>query len=166
MNFQTAAKAVKLKNLIDNAHKYLPKIGRCLSLEVEFKREHIDPEEETYGLDLGNRKEEKRKPENKSTNSNKKARTLEEIHDKLARVYDLQSFRMKGSGFKDFAIKVLGEEIQLRDISLENIKKWCALGSNSGFGNVMKQETQHNAQVRSSRELDASQFTVSEQNPR
>ena len=46
MNYQTAAKAVELKNLIDKAHLYLPKIGRCLSLELEFKREYTDFEDE------------------------------------------------------------------------------------------------------------------------
>ena len=46
MTFQTAAKALELKNLIDHAHKYLPDIGRCLSVELDFRREHIDPEEE------------------------------------------------------------------------------------------------------------------------
>ena len=52
---------------------------------------------------------------------------------------------------------------RLRDISLEDIRKWYAVGTDSGFGNVLKQETQHNAHVRSSRELDTTQFTVSQQ---
>lgn len=168
MNFQTAAKAVELKNLIDNAHLYLPKIGRCVSLEVEFKREYLIPEDEMYDDDYDDDDDDDYDDDDDDDKEEErqrtKTRTLEKIQDKLTRIYDLQGFRMEESGFKDGTIKVLGEEIQsLCSISLEDIEKWYALGKNSGFGNMMKQETQHNAQVRSSRELDASQFTVSEQ---
>ena len=154
MAFQTVAKAVKLKNLIDNAHKYLPHIGRCLSLELQYKRRHIylegyETEEEE---EQGNT--EKWKIEETG---------LQKLQNNLAKIYALTGSRMEGSGFEDGRIKVLGKEIlSLRDISKENIQKWYAAGVNSGFGNVMKQETQHDTQVRSSRELDASQFTVSQ----
>lgn len=88
---------------------------------------------------------------------------LQKIQNNLAKIYALTGYRMERSGFEDGVIKVLGKDIlSLRDISKENIQKWYASGVASGFGNVMKQETQHNTQVRSSRELDASQFTVSQ----
>jgi len=50
----------------------------------------------------------------------------------------------------------------LSDIELEHIQKWNAVAQDSGFGNVAKQETQHDTKVRSSHELDVSQFNVSE----
>ena len=143
MNFQTAAKAMELKNLMDHAHQYLPNMGRCLSLELQYRREQIDGEE------MDGDEEEYPKPE--------------EIQDKLVKIYDLQNYRMENSGFEDVSINVLGKEIQaLEDISLEDVKKWYAAGTNSGFGNVMMQETQHNDNIRSSRELDITQFTVSQ----
>ena len=71
---------------------------------------------------------------------------------------------MEKSSFEDGSITVLGKEIQsLSDISLEDVEKWYAAGTSSGFGNVMKQETQHDAHVRSSRELNTTQFTVSQE---
>jgi len=167
MNFQTVAKAVELRNLIDNAHLHLPKIGHCVSLEAEFKREHILTDVEVYIDDDDNdipNHYKYYKEEEKNTGAGTMVQSLEEIQDKLSRIYDFQGFRMQPSGFEDGTITVSGEEIQpLRDISLKDVEKWYALGTDSGFGNVTKQETQHNAQVRSSRELDATQFTVPEQ---
>src|SRR5436190_13278673 len=166
MNYQTAAKAVELKNLIDKAHLYLPKIGRCLSLELEFKREYTDFEDEEGDDDnkyYTKKKQKYGETEERIGKTEYTARTLEEIQDKLAKIYDIEGFRMKGSGFEDGSINVLGKEIQsLRDISIEDIEKWYDVGRSSAFGNVMKQETQHDAKVRSSRELDITQFSVSQ----
>jgi hypothetical protein len=167
-NFQTAAKAVELKNLIDHAHQYLPKVGRCLPLELEFRHNHIYPEEEadedydytSYNGDGDGKEGEKQITKWKLQT---KERTFEKLQYKLAKIYDLEGFRMEKSGFEDSSINILGEEIQsLRDISLDDVKKWYAAGTDSEFGNVLKQETQHNAHVRSSRELDTTQFTVSQ----
>jgi hypothetical protein len=160
MIFQTVAKAVKLKNLIDNAHEYLPRIGRCLSLELEYKRMHIECE--------GDEIEEEEEP----INPKMKRRWMEEaqkwklqkLQDNLAKIYEFAGCRMKRDGFEDSSIEVLGQKIQsLKDISKEDIQKWYATGVDSGFGNVIKQETQHDTQVRASRELDVSQFTVSQE---
>jgi hypothetical protein len=41
MPFESVAKAVELKRLIDHTPKYLPKIGRCPSLEFQFKKQRI-----------------------------------------------------------------------------------------------------------------------------
>lgn len=71
---------------------------------------------------------------------------------------------MACSDFEDNSINVLGEETaSLNDITMEDVKKWYSTGINSGFGNVIKQEIKHDSHVRSSRELDASQFTVSQE---
>jgi hypothetical protein len=157
--FQTTAKAVELKELIDNAHRYLPETGRCLSLELHYRRRHIDPEEdveEDYDDDYDD-------DNNNDRTVKDKRDTLEKIQDELVKVYDVEGFRMEDSGFECASINVLGEEIQaLKDISLEKVEKWYATATNSGFGNVLKQETQHDTQVRSSRELDTTQFTVSQ----
>ena len=156
MAFQTVAKAVKLKNLIDNAHNYLPHIGRCLSLELRYKRRYIY--RSGYETEGGRR----RTRATRRSGRRRKPR-LQKLQNNLAKIYAFAGYRMERSGFEDGRIKVLGKEIlSLRDISKENIRKWYAAGVNSGFGNVMKQETQHDTQVRSSRELDASQFTVSQ----
>jgi hypothetical protein len=158
MNFQTATKAVELKNLIDNAHLYLPDIGRCLSLELKFRRPHIRDDDE----DDDDEDDDEDDGATQETVEGVMA-TLEKIQDKLAKIYDMQGFRMQRSGFEDGSISVLGQEIQcLKDISLEDIKKWYTLAMDSGFGNVTKQETQHDTEVRSSRELDVTQFTVSQ----
>jgi len=128
---------VELKNLIDHAHRYLPKIGQCLSLELKFRRVHIDylkDNEDRYyyndddddddddGDDDGNGGKEEEKQEIK----------LEEIQNKLVKIYDLEGFRMEKSGFEDSSIVVLGKEIQsLGDISLEDVEKWYSAGTNS-----------------------------------
>ena len=153
MTFQTAVKALELKNLIDHAHKYLPDIGRCISVELDFRREHMDPEEE-----------DEEDEENSYYRKEKAALKLEKLQNKLVSIYNLKGYEMEDSGFEDCSITVLGKEIQcLSDISLEDVEKWYAAGASSGFGNVMKQETQHDTHVRSSRELDTTQFTVSQE---
>jgi hypothetical protein len=140
MTFQTAAKAVELKNLIDHAHTYLPTIGRCLSLELEYRYDHMHQDDDDEDS------------------------KLEELQEKLVKIYDSKGYKMARSGFEDNSINVLGEEIaSLNDITMDDVKKWYAAGTNSGFGNVIKQETQHDSHIRSSRELDASQFTVSQE---
>lgn len=147
MGFQTVAKAVELKNLIDNAPPYLPTIGRCVSLELDFKREYMLTEEEVY-LDededeYGEYDENDYEHDDDTKKEGGKQETLEKFQDKLVRIYEFEGFRMENSGFKDDSITVLGKRIQsLDDVSLKHIEEWYALGKNSGFGNVMKQENQ------------------------
>jgi hypothetical protein len=133
------AKAVELKHLVDQAEKYLEPIGQCVSLEVDFSLHH----------EIGNK--------------NKKVSKLEEIHYALQKIYNMRTVRMEREGFEESRIQILGEEISLKDIKLDHIEKWYKVGLKSGFGNVKTQETQHNDSVRSSRELDASQFAVTKE---
>ena len=85
---------------------------------------------------------------------------LENIHKLLGDVYYTP---MSDSGYwdKDSSIQVLGEEIRLSEISRTHVEKWYAEGSSSPFGNVSKQQTEYNDEVRSSREFDVTKFTVS-----
>jgi hypothetical protein len=119
MKFQTTAKAVELKELIDNADRYLPDIGRCLSLELRYKRKHIDPEvdvEDVYDDDDDDNNDD-RTEKGKQETKKEKQETLEKIQDNLVKIYDIEGFRMVDSGFECGSINVLGEEIQsLRDI--------------------------------------------------
>ena len=46
------------------------------------------------------------------------------------------------------------------DISRKDVETWYASAVDSGFGNVALQQTQHDAKIRSSREFDASNFSV------
>ena len=48
----------------------------------------------------------------------------------------------------------------MRDIKREDVERWYNSANNSSFGNVAAQQTQQDPKVRSSRELDATQFTV------
>jgi hypothetical protein len=48
----------------------------------------------------------------------------------------------------------------LGEIAQGHVEQWQAAAANSPFGNVATQETQHDARVRSSRELDTTQFEV------
>ena len=154
MTFRTVAKAVELKNLIDHAHKYLPNIGRCISVELDFRRRHIDLEEGEEDISYY------RKWKQKTSRTPLK---FEKLQKKLANIYNLKGYETEKYGFEDSSITILGKEIQsLSDISLEEVEKWYVAGASSGFGNVTKQETQHDAHVRSSRELNTTQFTVSQ----
>ena len=74
MNFQTAAKAVELKHLIDVAHQYLPEIGRSISLELEFRREHMPDDEDD---------DEDDDKDNEATQDGEATATLAKIQDKL-----------------------------------------------------------------------------------
>jgi hypothetical protein len=48
MAFLTLEKAVELKKLIDTVHRYLPRMGRCVSVEEDFKESHfIDDEDDS-----------------------------------------------------------------------------------------------------------------------
>jgi len=76
------------------------------------------------------------------------------------KLYDALGHDKSWKGFEGFDITVLGEKIKLRQISQEHVKKWQAAAVNSPFGNVAVQETQHDSRVRSSRELDTTQFQV------
>ena len=158
MAFQTVAKAMELKTLIDNAHNYLPKIGRCISLEVDYRRRLIEDEDE----DEDEEEDYEYKKQRKTTVS--RGKKLEKLHDKLVEIYKTKGFRMASSGFERASISVLGKEfVSLRNISNLDVENWYRVGASSGFGNVLNQETQHDALVRSSRELDPSQFSVSQE---
>ena len=149
MAFQTVAKAMRLKNLIDEAHNHLPKIGRCLSLEYNFRRRLISKKEEERYMDW--------------REQNSRDKKLEKLQDKLVEIYGTQGFRMEFFGFEKAGISVLGKDFaSLHNILLEDVERWYSTGASSGFGNVLKQETQHDARVRSSRELNPSQFSVSQ----
>jgi hypothetical protein len=70
------------------------------------------------------------------------------MQNELAKIYDIAGYRVVKSGFENGSINVLGKEIQsLSEILQEDVEKWYAAGTNSGFGNVMKQETQHNDHI-------------------
>ena len=202
-NVQMAPKAVELKKLIEFAHKYLPAVGKCLSLELEYKREYWelddeedeeddedeededgrddedeDVEEEEVGEEENAEDAEddakdvtvladpglldRRNPTTTTGGGKPSTRTLEKLQDKLGRIYASPGFKMAKEGYEDETIHVLGEKIQLSDISLDHIEEWRAAARVSGFGNVAKQETQHDTNVRSSRELDITQFDISE----
>jgi len=152
MAFQTVVKAMQLKNLIDGARHHLPKIGRCVSLELDFRRRvRNKAEEERY---INGRKWHLKPIRDKK---------FESLQDKLVEIYRAQGFKMASSGFEEAGISVLGKKFAwVEDIFVEDVERWYAAGTLSGFGNVLKQETEHNAQVRSSRELDSSQFSVSQ----
>ena len=150
MVFQTVAKAVELKSLIDNAHRHLPIICQCVSLELEFRRQYVS------------KKDERSYRYRRSENTDDKK--LEKLQEKLVEIYGIQGFRIKNFGFEGAGISVLGKDFaSLEKILLEDVQRWYTTGTSSGFGNVLKQETQHDAQVRSSRELDPSQFSVSQE---
>ena len=152
MAFQTVVKAMQLKNLIDGARHHLPKIGRCVSLELDFRRRvRNKAEEERY---INGRKWHLKPIRDKK---------FESLQDQLAEIYRAQGFKMASSGFEEAGISVLGKKFAwMEDIFVEDVEKWYAAGTLSGFGNVLKQETEHNAEVRSSHELDSSQFSVSQ----
>ena len=153
MAFQTVAKAMQLKKLIDRARYYLPKIGRCVSLELDFRR-RLGREDEDE--DYRNRTKQNTKA--------KRDKQLENLQDKLVEIYGTQGFKMERFGFENAGISVLGKDFaSMENILLEDVEKWYTTGTSSGFGNVLKQETEHNAEVRSSRELDPSQFSVSQE---
>ena len=144
MNFHTAAKAVELKELIDNAPSYLPPIGRCISLEKDFMDEVILIHQDYPDREDG---DEETSP-------------VERIQNKLIRLYETKAYHMDDHGFERSEITVLGKKFECNKISLKHVKNWYTTALHSGFGNVKEQETQHNDQVRSSRELDATQFEV------
>ena len=141
MLFETVAKAVELKRLIDYAPRYLPKIGRCPSLEKEFRANYI----------LGDDEEPE---EDETPQINVIQRLLELLHG------DTEGYSMNSRGFEDFQITVLGTKYNMDEIKREDVEKWYAEAGNSAFGNVALQETQHDTKVRSSRELDTTHFEV------
>ena len=150
MAFRTVAKAVQLKNLIDQARHHLPTIGRCVSLELNFRRSFGEEDEEAY-----------RRKKNTRVTKDKK---LENLQDQLVSIYRTQGFKMKEYGFEQAKISVLGKDFAaMENILLEDVQKWYSTGTFSGFGNVQKQQTEYNAEVRSSHELDPSQFSVSQE---
>lgn len=55
---------------------------------------------------------------------------------------------------------MLGEKVKLQGITQKHVEKWQAAAADSLFGNDAKQETQHDARGRSTRELDTTQFEV------
>src|SRR5271155_1656971 len=63
MSFGSVAKAVALEKLIDHAPKYLPKIGRCPSVENYFSKEYnlSDEEDEEDEEDDGESEESLRR---------------------------------------------------------------------------------------------------------
>jgi hypothetical protein len=81
MTFHTAAKAVELKELIDNAPAYLPQIGRCILLEKEFREDYMRV-----------RKEDS---DSKDENS-----PIECIQNKLIGLYEMKGYHMNDEGFQ------------------------------------------------------------------
>ena len=67
MSFGSVAKAVELKKLIDRAPKYLPKIGRCPSVENYFNKEYNISDEEDEE-DNGESEDEDQEEEEDDTN--------------------------------------------------------------------------------------------------
>jgi hypothetical protein len=140
-------KAIELKNVIDNAHIHLPDIGRCLSLELEYRHNYHreDDDNSDFFNDIDNDDDEE-----EETVLDK----LEEMQEKLQQMYKTKGFERDWSGIHLDRISVLGQEFQPyglgpRDcsiISKEHVKEWYEAGT-SPPGN-------------SFRELDASQFTV------
>jgi hypothetical protein len=162
MSFGSVAKAVELKKLIDHAPKYLPKIGRWTSVENYFNKEYnlSDEEHEEHDEDNGE-SEDKDQEEEDDTNKVDPSR-VRAIRCRLLKLYDAVGHDKSWEGFEDFDITVLGEKIKLREITQEHVEKWQATAANSPFGSVALQETQHDSRVRSSRELDTTQFQVGE----
>ena len=76
MAFQTVAKAVELKNLIDHAHTYLPTIGRCLSLELEYRYGHMHQDDDDDDDD------------------DDEDSKLEELQETLVKIYDSKDYKM------------------------------------------------------------------------
>jgi hypothetical protein len=154
MTFHKAAKAVELKELIDHAPYYLPQIGRCISLEKEFN-EHY--KSNCMNVDSENEDSE----DSDSEDSEDKTSPIEPIQNKLIRLYETKGYHMSHTGLiKSAEITVLGKKFKCDQIFLKDVENWYTTALHSGFGNVKEQETQHNNQVRSSRELDTTQFEV------
>ena len=86
------------------------------------------------------------------------------IQDKLTDLYRFESYHIDDNGFEDESITVLGVEFEkLENITRADVESWYNSGISSAFGNVAAQETQHDDQVRSSRELDATKFSIEQE---
>jgi len=107
-----------------------------------------DPDNSDDEKDSGNKKD----PDDQEQTS--------EVQKRLLKLYETKCHNMSWKGFEDFELTVLGEKFRVGDISQEHVEKWNAATTDSLFGNVALQETQHDATVRSSRELDTTQFEV------
>jgi len=140
-------KAVELENVIDYAHRHLPSIGRCLSLELEYRQNN--QREDDYNSDFFNDHDHDEDEEEKTV-----LNKLEEMQKKLQKMYETKGFERDSLGIDLHHISVMGQEFQLYGlgprgpgkISTEHVREWYEAATsppNSSF-----------------RELDASQFMV------
>ena len=140
-------RAVELKNVIDNAHRHLPYIGRCLSLELEYR--HNNHREDDDNSDFFNDDDDDGDEEEKAVLDK-----LEEMQEKLQKIYETEGFERDSSGIHLHRITVLGQEFQPyglgpRDsgkISKEHVKEWYEAATSPPHSSF--------------RELDTSQFMV------
>jgi len=168
---ETVLKAVLLKRLIDNAPNILPNIGRCPSLEKYFKEEHFgyqdaaersDEDDEENEADDADDDDRDYGGDDGDSENAEHSFEITAIRKRLRKLYDIKCHDKSYEGFENFEITVLGEKLKLEDICQEHVEKWTVAATSSPFGNVALQETQHNDTVRSSRELDTTQFEVGE----
>jgi len=140
-------KAVELKNVIDNAHRHLPNIGLCLSLELEYR--HNNQREDDHNSDFFNDHDHDEDEEEKALLDK-----LEEMQEKLQQMYETKGFERDSSGIHLHHISVLGQEFQPYElgrrnsgkISKEHVKEWYEAATRPPDSSF--------------RELGASQFTV------
>ena len=139
MNFPSVQKAIELKEPIDNAYLHLDPIGRCFTLEEEFRMNHINEGETQY-------------------------KSILAIQDQLFRLYRMQGYMTNPWEFYAGGITVLDATFdELSGIKREDVEAWYSVASPSAYGNVASQQTQYDGLVRSSRELDATKFDVPEE---
>jgi hypothetical protein len=86
MSFQTVEKAVELKRLLDHVHRFVPKIGRCFSLEKDFKDLHFNEESDI---------------------TDEETTKINGIREKLNILYDLEGYHLKDYRWWKAAFSIL-----------------------------------------------------------
>ena len=83
------------------------------------------------------------------------------IQKNISRLYSMREYVCSYDGLNEDGLTIQGTTFtKMGDIEREDVERWYNAAKNSGFGNVSAQETQQNPMIRSSRELDATQFNV------
>ena len=101
------------------------------------------------------------KERKKRTPKTKEVKIIKRIQKTLSRLYTMKEFAWSFDKLEEDGLIVQGTSFaMMKDIKREDVERWYNSANNSSFGNVAAQQTQQDPKVRSSRELDATQFTV------